>query len=96
MAREHPAGQGRRVKPVPATGLDAHRRASAQTYLCAAAMERTTLSLDRGMDKLTFWKPLREAVSAYRFQLRFSLRMTAAGLVALLVAQSLALPLHGL
>jgi len=96
MAREHPAGQGRRVKLVPGTELDAHRRASAQIYLCAAAMERMTLSLDRGMDKLTFWRPLREAVSAYRSQLRFSLRMTAAGLLALLVAQSLSLPLHGL
>ena len=95
MAREHPAGQGRRVKPVPATELDAHRRASAQTYLCAAAMERTTLALDRGMDKLSFWKPFREAVSAYRSQLRFSLRMTAAGLVALLIARSLTLPLRG-
>lgn len=59
-------------------------------------MKRTTLAPGRGMDKLTFWKPLREAVSAYRSQLRFSLRMTAAGLLALLVAQSLALPLHGL
>ena len=59
-------------------------------------MELTTLSLDRRMHKLTFWKPLREAVSAYRSQLRFSLRMTAAGLLGLLVAQRLALPLHGL
>jgi hypothetical protein len=96
MAREHPAGQGRRVKPVPATELDAHRRASARTCLCAAAMERTTRSLDRGMDTLTFWKALREAVNAYRSQVRFSLRMTVAGLIALLVAQSLVLPLHGL
>ena len=50
----------------------------------------------RLMDKLTFWKRLRETVSAYRSQLRFSLRMTAAGLLALIVAQGLALPLHGL
>jgi uncharacterized membrane protein YccC len=48
------------------------------------------------MDKLSFWKRFRETVSAYRSQLRFSLRMTAAGLLALIVAQSLALPLHGL
>jgi len=48
------------------------------------------------MHKWTFWKRLRETVSAYRSQLRFSLRMTAAGLLALVVAQSLALPLHGL
>jgi uncharacterized membrane protein YccC len=48
------------------------------------------------MDKLTFRQRLREAFSAYRSQLRFSLRMTAAGLLALIVAQSLALPLHGL
>jgi uncharacterized membrane protein YccC len=54
------------------------------------------LSRDRRMDKLTLWKRLRETVGAYRSQLRFSLRMTAAGLFALVVAQSLALPLHGL
>jgi uncharacterized membrane protein YccC len=96
MARAHPAGQGRRVKLAPTTEVNASRRRSAHTYLCAAAMERMTLSLDRGMDKLTFWRPLREAVSAYRSQLRFSLRMTAAGLLGLLVAQRLALPLHGL
>jgi uncharacterized membrane protein YccC len=48
------------------------------------------------MDKLSLWKRLRGTVGAYRSQLRFSLRMTAAGLVALVVAQSLALPLHGL
>jgi uncharacterized membrane protein YccC len=48
------------------------------------------------MDKLTFRQRLREAFSVYRSQLRFSLRMTAAGLLALIVAQSLALPLHGL
>ena len=96
MAREHPAGQGRRVKLAPTTEVNASRRRSAHTYQCAAAVERTTLSLDRGMDKLTFWKPVREAVSAYRSQLRFSLRMTAAGLLGLLVAQRLALPLHGL
>ena len=46
--------------------------------------------------RMTFWKRVREIVSTYRSQLRFSLRMTAAGLVALIVAQSLALPLHGL
>src|SRR6516162_2693498 len=48
------------------------------------------------MGKPTVWKRLRETVSAYRSQLRFSLRMTAAGLLALIVAQSLSLPLHGL
>ena len=47
-------------------------------------------------NRLSFWKRLRATVSAYRSQLRFSLRMTAAGLLALIVAQSLALPLHGL
>src|SRR5215472_4401913 len=57
---------------------------------------RTMVVRARLMDKLTFWKRLRETVSTYRSQLRFSLRMTAAGLVALIVAQSLALPLHGL
>jgi uncharacterized membrane protein YccC len=49
------------------------------------------------MDKLTFfWSRLRVPISAYRSQLRFSLRMTVAGLLALIVAQSSALPLHGL
>jgi uncharacterized membrane protein YccC len=66
------------------------------SVLSAAATEQAMLARDRPMDKLTFWKRLRETVSAYRSQLRFSLRMTAAGLLALIVAQSLALPLHGL
>ncbi|HXW49839.1 MAG TPA: FUSC family protein [Xanthobacteraceae bacterium] len=48
------------------------------------------------MDNTTFWVRLRDTVAAYRPQLRFSVRMTAAGLLALLVAQSLALPLQGL
>ena len=48
------------------------------------------------MDKLTFWRQLSRPLSAYRPQLRFSLRMTVAGLLALIVARSLALPLHGL
>jgi uncharacterized membrane protein YccC len=48
------------------------------------------------MDKLTFWRRLSRPLSAYRPQLRFSLRMTVAGLLALIVARSLALPLHGL
>lgn len=43
-----------------------------------------------------FWTRLRETVGTYRPQLRFSMRMTSAGLLALIVAQSLALPLHGL
>ena len=48
------------------------------------------------MGKLTSWTRLRERVGTYRSQLRFSMRMTGAGLLALIVAQSLALPLHGL
>jgi uncharacterized membrane protein YccC len=48
------------------------------------------------MDKSTFWDRLYDTIAAYRPQLRFALRMTAAGLLALIVAQSLALPLHGL
>lgn len=48
------------------------------------------------MDKSTIWVRFRDTVGAYRPQLRFSLRMTIAGLLALIVAQSLALPLHGL
>jgi uncharacterized membrane protein YccC len=48
------------------------------------------------MDKMAFWNRLRGAVSAYRSQLRFSLRMTVAGLLALIITQSLSLPLHGL
>jgi hypothetical protein len=58
------------------------------SVLSAAATEQAMLARDRPMDKLTFWKRLRETVSAYRSQLRFSLRMTAAGLLALIVAQS--------
>jgi uncharacterized membrane protein YccC len=48
------------------------------------------------MDQLTFRDRLRGVISARRSQLRFSLRMTVAGLLALIVAQTLALPLHGL
>ncbi|HEY1978547.1 MAG TPA: FUSC family protein, partial [Xanthobacteraceae bacterium] len=45
---------------------------------------------------MVFWNRLRGAVSAYRSQLRFSLRMTVAGLFALIITQSFSLPLHGL
>jgi uncharacterized membrane protein YccC len=48
------------------------------------------------MVRLAFWNRLRDTVVAYRLQLRFAVRMTAAGLLALVVAQSLNLPLHGL
>ncbi|HEY2534961.1 MAG TPA: FUSC family protein [Xanthobacteraceae bacterium] len=48
------------------------------------------------MDKLAFYDRFRETVSAYRPHLRFALRMTVAGVFALIVAQSLVLPLHGL
>src|SRR6516165_2336962 len=93
MAREHPACQGGRMKPSPATGLDASHLLKRSP---CALLRWELLSRERRMDKLTFWKRLRETFSGYRSQLRFSLRMTAAGLLALIVAQSLALPLHGL
>jgi len=48
------------------------------------------------MNKIAYWNRLRAAIAARRAQLRFSLRMTAAGLSALLVTQVLSLPLHGL
>lgn len=48
------------------------------------------------MASLTFWRRLREAFDAYRPQLRFALRMTVSGLVALTIARSFNLPLHGL
>lgn len=48
------------------------------------------------MGKLSYWNRLRGTVGVYRSQLRFAMRMTGAGLLALIVAQSLALPLHGL
>ena len=48
------------------------------------------------MGKLSLWNLLRGAVGVYRSQLRFAMRMTSAGLLALIVAQTLALPLHGL
>src|SRR6516162_9585166 len=92
MAWEHPAGQGRRVKLVPVTA----QWSSAHSHACAAAIGTDNANTRPRMDKLTFWKRVRDTVSAYRSQLRFSLRMTAAGLFALIVAQSLALPLHGL
>jgi uncharacterized membrane protein YccC len=48
------------------------------------------------MDRLAIWRLARGQVRALRPQLRFCLRMTVAGLLALAVVQSLALPLHGL
>lgn len=48
------------------------------------------------MESLAFWKRLRGTVGAYRPQLRFALRMTVSGLVALTIARGLNLPLHGL
>ena len=81
------------MKPSPATGLDASHLLKRSP---CALLRWELLSRERRMDKLTFWKRLRETFSGYRSQLRFSLRMTAAGLLALIVAQSLALPLHGL
>jgi uncharacterized membrane protein YccC len=48
------------------------------------------------MGNSTFWQRLRDGVVIYRPQLRFSLRMTLAGLLALIVARNLALPLQGL
>ena len=81
------------MKPSPATGLDASHLLKRSP---CALLRWELLSRERRMDKLTFWKRLRETFSGYRSQWRFSLRMTAAGLLALIVAQSLALPLHGL
>ena len=95
MAWEQPAGQGRRVKLVPVTELDASQWSSAHSRACAAAIGTDDAVTRPRMDNLN-WKRVRDTVSAYRSQLRFSLRMTAAGLLALIVAQSLALPLHGL
>jgi uncharacterized membrane protein YccC len=48
------------------------------------------------MGRSNFWTRVRETVGTYRSQLRFSIRMTGAGLLALVVAQTLSLPLHGL
>lgn len=42
------------------------------------------------------WRSILGATQAYRPQLRFCLRMTAAGLLAFAIARNLALPLHGL
>jgi Fusaric acid resistance protein-like len=48
------------------------------------------------MESVAFWQRLRNTVRAYRSQLRFALRMTVSGLLALTVARSLNLPLQGL
>jgi len=93
MAWEHPTGEGRRVKPVRAPGWT-HRSGEGLTVISLLLLIGTGDTVTR--PRMTFWKRVRETVSAYRSQLRFSLRMTAAGLLALIVAQSLALPLHGL
>src|ERR1700745_3366666 len=51
---------------------------------------------ERQMGRLRYWNRIRGTVGVYRSQVRFAMRMTGAGLLALIVAQSLALPLHGL
>ena len=48
------------------------------------------------MDNPTVWRPVRGQVRARRAQLRFCLRMTVAGLLALAVVEVFAFPLHGL
>ena len=48
------------------------------------------------MVSLAGWKQVRTLVSAHRAQLRFCLRVTAAGLLAFAIAQVLTIPLHGL
>jgi uncharacterized membrane protein YccC len=48
------------------------------------------------MNDAADWKAIRNWIAAHRAQLRFSLRMTIAGLTAFAVGQVLAVPLHGL
>lgn len=49
-----------------------------------------------GMEPASIWKPLQTRLRAYRPELRFCIRVTAAALTALLIAQLFSLPLHGL
>jgi uncharacterized membrane protein YccC len=48
------------------------------------------------MTNLADWRQVLTLVSAHRAQLRFCLRVTAAGLLAFAIAQVLTIPLHGL
>lgn len=48
------------------------------------------------MDNRALWRRVRSRVRAHRAQLRFCLRMTVAGVLALVVTESIAFPLHGL
>ena len=48
------------------------------------------------MSNFPYWTRIRDLIRDHRPQLRFSLRMTVAGLIALTLVQSLAFPLHGL
>jgi uncharacterized membrane protein YccC len=48
------------------------------------------------MANLVDWRQVLTLVSAHRAQLRFCLRVTAAGLLAFAIAQVLTIPLHGL
>ena len=48
------------------------------------------------MDNPTVCRPVRHWVSAHRAQLRFCLRTTVAGLLALAITDTFAFPLHGL
>jgi uncharacterized membrane protein YccC len=49
-----------------------------------------------GMANLADWRQVLTLVRAHRAQLRFCLRVTAAGLLAFAIAQVLTIPLHGL
>jgi hypothetical protein len=48
------------------------------------------------MAQLAFWSWIRGQIRAYRAQLRFCVRTTVSGLLALAVARSFGFPLHGL
>jgi uncharacterized membrane protein YccC len=48
------------------------------------------------MAQLAFWSWIRGQIRAYRAQLRFCVRTTVSGLLALAIARSFGFPLHGL
>jgi uncharacterized membrane protein YccC len=49
-----------------------------------------------GMSNFPYWSRVRDLIRDHRPQLRFALRMTVAGLIALTLVQSLAFPFYGL
>ena len=59
-------------------------------------LARPIFSANCGLCMDNLWRPIHDQLRAYRAQIRFCLRMTVAGLLALAVVEPFPFPLHGL